>query len=330
MTDHLEIFLLSYLLDRDREGVKQVDVFDMTYETSRAYAEVKNSLDGLCSAGQVRQVGLRFYELACDAAELEKQLVEQAAEIKKDKDVSSEEKATDYAERLKILRRKYQLLDEEDDGEDEEEDEEEDDDEEYSDLFNDGGDNGDDIGPVYYQDPELAELREKLDSLADSERESRMWSYNSLVLTVKDRASSGLLATLERACQLVYYYRLKYATPDILVYAMMLSPCTACNLLAYGEVDFAEFGKRALKIIDSSPTESRFNLHGFDMQCRIMLKRAMALATPSPESLRDVCSEDLLYVLIFNNTSVVRLLNDMGVDLDKIKQLLRGIVDAEG
>ncbi|MDE7379641.1 MAG: hypothetical protein K2N14_01190, partial [Clostridia bacterium] len=304
MINYSDISLLSCFVTKYKEGERQVDVFDLIYETSKPYDEVKKSLDGLCGEGQVRQLNLRTYELVRDAYELEREMIEQSAGINTERN----------AERFRRLREKLANAEEEEDDVFRAD----------SNLFDDIEESTDDDGieDYYYEDDKLTELREKLDAIAEEEERTRLWSFNSLVASMKGRVSEGLQATLDRACQLVYYYKLKYATPEILVYAMMLSRCTACNVLAYLGVNFEEFGKQALASVDPKQ-----NLHGFTMGAQVHVRRLIGVIHSDIQNKHDICSEHLLYELVANASPTAKILIDMGVDIDELREMLKDFIE---
>ena len=126
-------------------GADKIDVFDLMYETSLHYPEMKTCLDSLCSQGHIAEHGRRYYSLCADPAKLSANLSEEypdgvrkalaeldgAPEPERSFSSDLEERHREIMERLRARRAALEDDDEDDEdlGNDEDdEDEEEDDD----------------------------------------------------------------------------------------------------------------------------------------------------------------------------------------------------------
>lgn len=134
-------------------GADKIDVFDLMYETSLHYPEMKTCLDSLCSQGHIAEHGRRYYSLCADPAKLSANLSEEypdgvrkalaeldgAPEPERSFSSDLEERHREIMERLRARRAALEDDDEDDEdlGNDEDdEDEEEDDDGDFDRRLN--------------------------------------------------------------------------------------------------------------------------------------------------------------------------------------------------
>ncbi|MDE6373766.1 MAG: hypothetical protein K2L72_04630 [Clostridia bacterium] len=292
----------STMLKNYRKGACS-DVFDLMYESSLGYGEVKSVLDGLVLDGDAEMLDIKTYGLTGDVEaraavifagfnESERGDAD-AKEFADDPDGCVADDADDGVDELERLFE--ELVGTVDDDDDENDDEEE---------------CGDGNGEPY--DDGAGER---------CAEEAREYYENSGL-----EFTSDLKLILEKTFALACFYNYSYIAAEHLLYSMLYTDGIACDLLKKAGADpekYEEYFTRSLSA-DTSVT-------GFTPRAKYMLESAAGLARSiSPASPRAGQEHLLLSILTLSDSIAVNILRMINVDVPALIGELERMVAAQG